>query len=200
MRWSFPQLVAKIGDAARAMIASGVQPGDRVAIWAPNSWEWLLTALGCQSVGGVVTPLNTRFKGNEAGDAIEIVQATRLFTVTDFLGTNYVDLLAGAPGAESIGETVVLRGTVPPGCVAFAEFLARADGVSQHEADAARGGGAARRPVRRPLHVGHDRAPQGRHAVPLGEHPRVRPRGATSWVSAPATAISSSARSSTRSA
>ena len=46
VRWSFPEFVARIGDAARAMIASGVQPGDRVAIWAPNSWEWAVTALG----------------------------------------------------------------------------------------------------------------------------------------------------------
>jgi acyl-CoA synthetase (AMP-forming)/AMP-acid ligase II len=136
VRWSFPELVEKIGEAARAMIASGVEPGDRVAIWAPNSWEWAVTALGCQSVGGVVTPLNTRFKGNEAGDAIGIVQATRLFTVTDFLGTNYVDLLGGAPGGESIRETVVLRGAVPAGCIAFDDFLARGHGVSQHEADA----------------------------------------------------------------
>ena len=155
------------------MIASGVQPGDRVAIWAPNSWEWLVTALGCQSVGGVVTPLNTRFKGNEAGDAIGIVQATRLFTVTDFLGTNYVDLIAGVPGSESISETVVLRGAVPPGCVSFTEFLAARRPRVTTRGRRARGGGAARRPVRRPLHVGDDRTPQGRHAVPRREHPRL---------------------------
>ena len=60
-------------------------------------------------------PLNTRFKGNEAGYVIGVAGATRLFTVTDFLDTNYVELLAGAPGAGAIEETVVLRGTVPDG-------------------------------------------------------------------------------------
>ena len=98
VRLSFAELAAEVDAAARAMIASGVEPGDKVAIWAPNIWEWAVTALGCHSVGGIVIPLNTRFKGNEAGYVIGVAGATRLFTVTDFLDTNYVDLLAGAPG------------------------------------------------------------------------------------------------------
>ena len=133
LRLSFAELAEDIDDAARAMIASGVEPGDRVAIWAPNIWEWVVTALGCHSVGGIVIPLNTRFKGNEAGYAIGVAGATRLFTVTDFLDTNYVELLAGAEGAERIEETVVLRGTVPAGCVSWKEFVGRRHDVDRAE-------------------------------------------------------------------
>ena len=118
------------------MIASGVEPGDKIAIWAPNIWEWAVTALGCHSVGGIVIPLNTRFKGNEAGYVIGVAGATKLFTVTDFLDTNYVELLADAPGSESIKETIVLRGAVPDGCVSWDEFLARGDEIDAATADA----------------------------------------------------------------
>ena len=47
-------------------MASGVAPGERVAVWAPNSAEWMLAALGALRAGAVLVPLNTRFKGAEA--------------------------------------------------------------------------------------------------------------------------------------
>ncbi len=136
LRMSFAELASDVDDAARAMIASGVEPGDRVAIWAPNIWEWAVTALGCHSVGGIVIPLNTRFKGTEAGYALGVAGATRLFTVTDFLDTDYVELLRGAEGSEVVQETVVLRGTVPAGCVSWKEFVGRCHDVDRAESSA----------------------------------------------------------------
>jgi len=133
LRLSFAEFAEDVDDVARAMIASGVASGDRVAIWAPNIWEWAVTALGCHSVGGVVIPLNTRFKGAEAGYVLGASGATRLFTVTDFLDTNYVDLLRGADGVGGLEETVVLRGTVPAGCVAWKEFVGRGHEVDREE-------------------------------------------------------------------
>jgi acyl-CoA synthetase (AMP-forming)/AMP-acid ligase II len=63
---SFAGLAAAAAEAARAFLAGGIERGDRVAIWAPNCWEWIVAALGLQSVGAVLVPLNTRFKGREA--------------------------------------------------------------------------------------------------------------------------------------
>ncbi|HXY93574.1 MAG TPA: FadD3 family acyl-CoA ligase [Acidimicrobiia bacterium] len=136
VRLTFAELAAEVDTMAGAMLASGVEPGDKVAIWAPNIWEWAVTAFGCHSVGGIVIPLNTRFKGNEAGYVIGVAGATRLFTVTDFLDTNYVELLAGSPGAETVQETVILRGAVPDDCVSFDDFRARSRGTSTDEREA----------------------------------------------------------------
>ena len=47
-------------------MAAGLQPGDRVGVWAPNIAEWVIAALGAIGAGGVLVPLNTRFKGAEA--------------------------------------------------------------------------------------------------------------------------------------
>src|SRR4051812_38356020 len=65
-RWSFGDLAARVHTAARALIASGVEPGDRVSMWAPNIPDWEVVALAIHSVGGVLVPVNTRFKAKEA--------------------------------------------------------------------------------------------------------------------------------------
>src|SRR5438132_391218 len=91
-RLSFAQLASEIDTAARALIATGVEPGERVAIWAPNLLEWAVAAFAVHSVGGVVIPINTRFKGDEAAYVLGASGASRLFTVTDFIDTDYVAL------------------------------------------------------------------------------------------------------------
>lgn len=130
VRLTFSELSDKIETASRALIGRGVTPGDRIAIWAPNCWEWVVTVLACHSVGAVAVPLNTRFKGNEAAGQIRRSGARLLFTVTDFLDTDYVELLARADASDLVDETVILRGTVPGSCVSLATHLAQGEGVS----------------------------------------------------------------------
>ncbi|MGH2728726.1 MAG: AMP-binding protein, partial [Actinomycetota bacterium] len=71
IRFDFAELDARVGEASRAAISAGIVAGDRVAIWAPNCWEWIVAALGIVSVGGVLVPINTRCKGREAGYVIQ---------------------------------------------------------------------------------------------------------------------------------
>ncbi len=65
---------AELLDEARAfgaaLVASGIEPGDRVAIWAPNSARWIVAVLGLFQAGAVLVPVNTRFKGAEAADIL----------------------------------------------------------------------------------------------------------------------------------
>jgi acyl-CoA synthetase (AMP-forming)/AMP-acid ligase II len=65
-RWSFDRLAEEVATATRAVVAHGIEPGDRVAIWAPNCAEWVVAALGSVGAGAVLVPLNTRYKGAEA--------------------------------------------------------------------------------------------------------------------------------------
>ncbi len=122
---------AELGDAAirsaRALITCGVEPGDRVAIWAPNTTEWVHAALGVYAAGGVIIPLNTRFKGAEAAYIINRARAKVLFSVTDFLDTNYLALVDDAEPVPSIETRVVLRGAPGPDALTWDDFLAGAD-------------------------------------------------------------------------
>ena len=84
-RITFEHLRAAARHAAGAAIATGVEPGNRVAIWAPNIHEWIVAALGALYAGGVLVPINTRFKGREAGFVLQKSRAKLLFTVRGFL-------------------------------------------------------------------------------------------------------------------
>jgi acyl-CoA synthetase (AMP-forming)/AMP-acid ligase II len=91
---SFEELERWATRVARALAARGVRRGDRVAIWAPNRWEWIAAALGTHLAGAALVPINTRFKGREAAYVLEKSGARILFTVGEFLGTDYVSALA----------------------------------------------------------------------------------------------------------
>ena len=93
---TFTELLDAANTAAKAFAASGIQADDKAAIWAPNIAEWVVAALGLQTAGGVLVPLNTRFKGREAGYVLEKSEAKMLFCTRDFLDTDYVALLADA--------------------------------------------------------------------------------------------------------
>ncbi|WP_419919936.1 FadD3 family acyl-CoA ligase [Candidatus Poriferisocius sp.] len=135
VRWTFSELREQVRGSARALMASGVEPGDRVAVWGPNIWEWVVAGLGVHLAGGVLVPVNTRFKGREAGYILQRSGARILFTVTDFLDTDYVRLLRDAGGGADLDEIVVMRGAVPDGTTGFARFLDRAGRVSQADGD-----------------------------------------------------------------
>jgi HIP---CoA ligase len=119
-----------------ALIASGAGAGDRVGIWAPNSLEWVVAALGTLEAGGVIVPVNTRFKGAEAADVLGRSGTRVLVTVTDFLGTDYVASLA-ATGLElpDLRTVVVARGAVPAGAVSWTAFLDRATAGDRSEVE-----------------------------------------------------------------
>src|SRR5579862_1712115 len=61
-RWTFADLADEILRATRAALAAAIRPGDRIAIWAPNSREWIVAALGVQGAGATIVPVNTRFR------------------------------------------------------------------------------------------------------------------------------------------
>jgi len=127
---SFAELGERVDEAARALIAAGVNKGDRVAIWAPNIWEWVVCALAIHSTGGVMVPINTRYKGIEAAYLLQKSGAKVLFTVTGFLDVDYVTLLRGTDtDLPDLAQIIVVRGNAPEGAHSYREFLARAYNV-----------------------------------------------------------------------
>ena len=134
-RVTFAELHDRARTISQALAASGVRPGDRVAIWAPNSAAWIGASFGVYGAGAVLVPLNTRYRGEEAAHILRTSGARLLVTVTDFLESDYVALLDGVPGLDSLDEIVVMRGPDRPGTTGWADFVARAEQVPPAEID-----------------------------------------------------------------
>jgi HIP---CoA ligase len=134
--FTYPQLDEAVTEVARSVMALGVEPGDRVAVWGPNSARWVLAALGLQRAGAVLVPLNTRFVGDEAQYVLDKAQVRLLFTVSDFLGRDYP---ASLPDRGSLGQLttiVVMSGATSEGCRSWAEFIHAGEAVTAASVEA----------------------------------------------------------------
>ena len=124
---TYQELGERVDQAARSFIASGIQAGDTVAVWAPNCWQWVVAGLAVSRAGGVLVPINTRFKGNEAAYVLNAASVQMLFVADGFLDTDYSGSLTNEhlPMLQAI---VDLTSGGAPGTINFADFLARGDG------------------------------------------------------------------------
>ena len=115
---SFSELASMVARVASGLRWDlGVQHGDRVAIWAPNRWEWVVAALGVHAVGGVLVPINTRYKGPEARFILQKSGARLLFTVDDFLGLDFGDMAGGVRRVVFDSEAWMALETASPRAV-----------------------------------------------------------------------------------
>jgi acyl-CoA synthetase (AMP-forming)/AMP-acid ligase II len=95
-RLSHSELAERSLAVSRVLYGSGVRPGDRVAIWSPNTHHWVLGALGTLCAGATLVPVNTRFTGPEALEVISRSGASVLIVAGPFLGTDRLAALRAA--------------------------------------------------------------------------------------------------------
>lgn len=124
---TFERLDHEADRAARAFLASGLEPGERVAVWAPNMWEWVAAAVGAQRVGGVLVPLNTRLRGGEVADIVRRARVRCLVSIGQFLGRYYPDMLR-AESMPDLRRLVVLDG-VQGADESWESFIAQGESV-----------------------------------------------------------------------
>ncbi|EHB54066.1 Long-chain-fatty-acid--CoA ligase [Mycolicibacterium rhodesiae JS60] len=98
LRLTFTEVAHRVRCAAGAFAELGVEKGDRVAIWAPNSAHWMIAAFGVLTAGGIVVPVSTRYKQAEAADIITRSGAKAVMIEKGFLGQDF----ATPPGAPAI--------------------------------------------------------------------------------------------------
>jgi HIP---CoA ligase len=147
-RWTFGRLASEVRGCVAAMIASGVEPGDRVSVWAANGRRFVVAALAAVSAGAVLVPISTRYKGEEAAWILRKSGTSLLLVDDGFLGNDYLGMLRGAatpdddvaaglpvpglpvPGLPALREVVALGERAAAGATAFQDFLLRGNGVA----------------------------------------------------------------------
>ncbi|MQA24100.1 MAG: AMP-binding protein [Micromonosporaceae bacterium] len=134
VRLTWRELHDAVRATAAALIGHGVEPGDRVAIWSPNTHHWVRIALGALYAGATLVPINTRFTAAEALDILERTGARALFVAGTFLGADRLAALhetapGGVPG-------IAVRIPVETDEPEWDSFLGRADSVPTERVEA----------------------------------------------------------------
>jgi fatty-acyl-CoA synthase len=118
-QWTYAEFVAAAEQVARALLAR-FSPGDRIAIWAPNSAEWVILQQGISLAGMVLVALNPAYRTREMGFVLRQSGAAGLFCVDTYRGFDTLAMAqAIAPGLPELREIVSLA--------TWDEFLASAD-------------------------------------------------------------------------
>lgn len=133
VRLTYRDLDDAVLGAARALLSLGVRRGDRVVIWAQNSWQWSVAALGIVAVGAVIVPINTRFRGREAAQIIGDSQPVLMFTTTGFLDADYPSMLRNVAPEHDDLRTVVMSGPVTHDDLCWPDFLTLGATVAEHD-------------------------------------------------------------------
>ncbi|GAA4296132.1 3-((3aS,4S,7aS)-7a-methyl-1,5-dioxo-octahydro-1H-inden-4-yl)propanoate--CoA ligase FadD3 [Mycobacterium paraffinicum] len=127
----------EVHRAAAALINLGVQAGDRVAIWSPNTWHWVVACLAIHHAGAAMVPLNTRYTAEEASDILARTGAPVLFGMGRFLGHDRVaDLGRLSPEALPALRHIV-RIPIEADDGTWDDFISRGSDVSAVAARAA---------------------------------------------------------------
>ncbi|MBY0509709.1 MAG: FadD3 family acyl-CoA ligase [Rhodospirillaceae bacterium] len=129
-RLTFAEAQRAVLAAAKAFLAYGLKRGDRISVWAPNMPAWIIVTLAAQTVGGVLVPINTRLKGREAAYIINRSRARLLFTVTNFLNTDYPALLK-SESLPDLEKIILLQGRD------WSDFIAAGANISDADVERA---------------------------------------------------------------
>lgn len=84
-RWTYAQLLEEAEGAARALL-SHFQPGERVAVWAPNCPEWVMVELAAALAGVVLVTVNPAFKAAEVAYVLGQSRSAGVFVVPEHRG------------------------------------------------------------------------------------------------------------------
>ncbi len=131
---TYAALKDEVRQAAAALIALGVNAGDRVGIWSPNTWHWVVASLATTYAGAVVVPLNTRYTAGEATDILARTQAPVLIGMGRFLG---VDRVAELDRADLPALRHVVRVPVDEQDGTWSDFTALGTDLAAADARAA---------------------------------------------------------------
>ena len=145
---TYPQFRDDVDEFARSLVAMGVEPGDKVAIWASNVPQWYLTFWAAVKIGAVLVTVNTGYKIHELEYLLKQSDTHTLVMIDAYKGTSYLDIvdelvpeLADArPGEWSSRRFPLLRNIVTidgphQGCYGWGEALAAGTPGLQAEVD-----------------------------------------------------------------
>jgi fatty-acyl-CoA synthase len=135
IRWTYAEMKERVDALAAGLLALGLDPGDRVGVWAPNCAEWAVTQFATAKAGLILVNINPAYRLSEAEYALNKVGCKALVTAIAHKTSAYLAMLrdlapelsAARPGdlhAERLPElrlVITLGRDQHAGCLTFSE-------------------------------------------------------------------------------
>ena len=93
IRWTYAELVQHVDRLATGLLALGIVPGDRVGIWSPNRYEWVLTQFATAKIGSIMVCINPAYRLYELAYALNKVQCKAIISAERFKTSHYLTML-----------------------------------------------------------------------------------------------------------
>lgn len=134
---SYRDLAEEVDRLAAGLVRLGVKPGDKVAIWMSNIPEWITTYFAVAKIGGVVVPMNTRYRTHEVAYILGNAEAVAIFIDQGFLGIDFAGMIAEVREKLPLLREVITAGKTAPATRPYEEVLALGEDL-QAQAEAHR--------------------------------------------------------------
>jgi fatty-acyl-CoA synthase len=127
LRYTYAQFGEAVDRCARAFIAAGTEPGERVGLWSPNCAEWAVVQYATAKAGIILVNINPAYRTSELAYVLNQSGVRMLVAATDFKASDYVQMVDDVRGDCAALERVVFIGRD------WEQFIAGAEGVSPDE-------------------------------------------------------------------
>jgi fatty-acyl-CoA synthase len=139
IRWSYAELLARSDAFAAGLLSLGLEPGDRVGVWAPNCAEWTVAQFATARAGLILVTINPAYRVTELDHVLRTVECRALVTATHFRTSDYLSMLRELAPELDAGFDELVSARLPAlrrvitigqgahaGCIAFPAVAARA--------------------------------------------------------------------------
>jgi fatty-acyl-CoA synthase len=109
-RWTYAELLVDVRRLATGLLRAGIGTGDRVGIWAPNRWEWVLVQYATAEIGAILVNINPAYQSRELDYALRQSGAAMVIAAPSFKSTDYAAMLAEvAPRCPDLSDVVLME-------------------------------------------------------------------------------------------
>jgi fatty-acyl-CoA synthase len=111
VRMTYDELGAAVDRVARGLVALGLEPGDRMGIWAPNCAEWVLVQYASAKVGVILVNVNPAYRTSELEYVLNQSGARLLVAARAFKTSDYAAMVEEVrPRCPALERTILLEG------------------------------------------------------------------------------------------
>jgi fatty-acyl-CoA synthase len=131
IRLSYAAFAEAVEEVARGLLGIGVEPGERVGIWAPNSAEWAILQYATAKMGAILVNLNPAYRSSEIAYALGQAGVSTLVMAPRFRSIDYVATLDEVAGdLPGLTRRIVLGGDTPAGSMSWDDLRDAASGAT----------------------------------------------------------------------